>query len=187
MKKSFTKEYILENRGCYSTDQVLALPFSKSDKITINALFKALPIKDFSWFLVRKCELTLTEKRLFALHCAKQVLPIFENKCPNDNRVRDCIDATERFLNGNETLENLRVFRDAAAAAAAYAAYAGADDAAYAAYYAADAAYYAAAAAYAAYYAAAAAYAAAAYADAAAYAAYDAAYKLSILNFVKSL
>ena len=192
MKKSFTKEYILENRGCYSTDQVLALPFSKSDKITINALFKVLPIKDFSWFLVRKCKLTLAEKRLFALHGAKQVLPIFENKYPNDSRVRDCIEATERFLNDNETLENLKVFRDAAYAAyddyaAVYAAYAGADDDAYAASYAA-----------------AAAYAAAAYADATstdAYvansyaagvaddAAYDAAaaYKLSILNFVKSL
>jgi hypothetical protein len=175
MKKSFTKEYILANKGCYSVDQVLELPFGKTDKITINGLFKALPIKDFNWFLVRKCKLTLTEKRLFALHCAKQVLPIFENKYPNDSRVRDCIDATERYLNGNETLENLKVFRDAADAAA---------DAAYAAAYAADAAYVAYAA-----YAAAYAYAAVAYAanDAADAADDDAAYKLSILNFVKSL
>jgi hypothetical protein len=166
MKKSFTKEYILANKGCYSTDQVLALPFGKTDKITIKVLFKALPIKDFSWFLVRKCELTLTKKRLFALHCAKQVLPIFENKYPNDSRVRDCIDATERYLNGNETLGNLKDFRDAAA----YAAYA-ADAAAAAA---------AAAAVYAVYddaYAAADAAAAAAAADA---------YRESILNFVNS-
>jgi hypothetical protein len=173
MKKSFTKEYILENKGCYSVDQVLELPFGKTDKITINGLFKALPIKDFSWFLVRKCELTLTEKRLFALHCAKQVLPIFENKYPNDSRVRDCIDAAERYLNGNETLENLKVFRASASAAAAAA------DAAYAAAYAADA-YAADAAAAAADDAYAAAYAADAADD-------DAAYKLSILNFVKSL
>ena len=192
MKKSFTKEYILENKGCYSRDQVLALPFGKTGKITIAGLFKALPIKDFSWFLVRKCELTLTEKRLFALHCAKQVLPIFENKCPNDSRVRDCIDATERCLNGNETLENLKVFIDVAADAAyyaaAYAADVGAADgyaAAYAAYYVAVVVVPSAAAgdAYVADVGAAAGYAA----DAAAAAYADDAYRVSILNFVKSL
>jgi len=201
MKTKFTKEYVLANKGCYSEEQVNALPFDRNGEITIEKLHKVLPIKDFSWFLVRKCELTLEQKRRFALHCAKQVLPIFEKRYPNDNRVRACIEATEGYLNGTVTREELNRARYAAHAAAYAADAAAAADAAYAAAaYAADAAAYAAA--YAAYAAAAAdaAYAAAAYAAdaaayaaaaadaayaAAAYAADAAAYSKSILKFVK--
>ena len=172
MKTKFTKEYVLANKGCYSEEQVNGLPFDRKNEITIEKLHKVLPIKDFSWFLVRKCELTLEQKRRFALHCAKQVLPIFEKKYPNDNRVRVCIEATEGYLNGTVTREELSRARYAAAAAAADAATDAATDAAAAAA-AADAAAYAAAAA---------ADAAAAAADAADDAA---AYSKSILKFVK--
>ena len=173
-QKQLWKEYIQENKGCYETDQVNQLPFKK-DSITLKSLFDTLPIKDFNWFFVRKCELTLKEKRLFALHCAKQVLPIYEKHYPKDSRVRDCIKATEDFLKGNISEDELRLKRYAAAA----------DAAAYAAAYAAAAAD--AAAAYAAAYAAAAADAADA-AYAAAYAAYAAAaFKESIWEFIKTI
>ena len=162
MKTKFTKEYVLANKGCYSEEQVNGLPFDRKNEITIEKLHKVLPIKDFSWFLVRKCELTLEQKKRFALHCAKQVLPIFEKKYPNDNRVRACIEATEGYLNGTVTREELNSARYAAAAA----------DATYAAADATYAAAYAAAAVAATYAAADAAYAVAAYAK-------------SILKFVK--
>lgn len=170
MKKSFTKQYIIDNKGCYSIEQVEVLKCINNKKITLKQLFGDLPIKDFSWFLVKKCDLTTSQKQLFALHCAKQVLTIYEKEHPKDSRVRDCIDATERFINNDCNLKELREKRDAAA-------YAG--DAAYAAdVYAADA-YAAYAAAYAAYAAAADVYAADA---AAAYA-----YRESVWEFVKSI
>ncbi len=104
-----------------------------------------------------------------AIFAAKEVLGLFEEKYPDDDRPRKAIEAAENWLK-NPTSENAApayAAADAAAdAAAAAAAYAAAD--AYAAY-AADAAADAAAAAY----AAADAYAAAAAADA--YAAYAAA------------
>ena len=131
MKTKFTKEYVLANKGCYSEEQVNGLPFDRNGEITIEKLHKVLPIKDFSWFLAKKCELTLEQKRRFALHCAKQVLPIFEKKYPNSNRVRACIEATEGYLNGTVTHEELIRERDAATYAAYAAAYAAADAYAY--------------------------------------------------------
>jgi hypothetical protein len=123
MKKKFSKEYVMNNRGCYSVKEVEAIPFDKNGNITLTKLHKSIPIKDFSWFLVRKCELTLTQKRQFALHCAKHVLPIFEGKYPNDDRVRNCINVTEKFLNGEATQQELNTARSAYAAYAyAYAA-----------------------------------------------------------------
>jgi hypothetical protein len=144
MLKKFTKEYILANKGCYSTEQVNALPFDKNDSITLVKLHKVLPIKDFSWFVVKKADMTSEQKWRFALHFAEQVLPIFEAKNPTDDRVRKCIEATKGYLDGTVSIEELRSARAAAADAAA-AAYAAADAyaaaAAYAAYAAADAAY----------------------------------------------
>jgi len=194
MKKTFTKDYIIQNKGCYDLEQVEKIKCINDKKITLKQLFNDLSIKDFSWFLVRKCELTTLEKQFFALHCAKQVLPIYEAKNPNDKRVSECIEATERYLNGKISIDELMDKRSAAAyasyaATAAYASYA-ADAAAYASY-AADAATAADAAAYAddaadaanaAAYASYASYAATA-ADAAAYAAY----KQSIWKFVETL
>lgn len=144
MKKTFTKDYIIQNKGCYDLEQVEKIKCINDKKITLKQLFNDLPIKDFSWFLVRKCELTTLEKQFFALHCAKQVLPIYEAKNPNDKRVSECIEATERYLNGKISIDELMDKRSAAAYAAnaAYASYASyaataADAAAYAAAYAA--------------------------------------------------
>ena len=146
MKKKFTKEYLLNNRGCYKIEDIEKIPF-KINKITIHKLFKYLPIKDFNWFLIKKCDLTTKEKQLFALHCAKQVLPIYEEKYPGDKRVRECIETTQLFIDGKIGVDELREKRNAAddaddadaAYAAAYAA-----DAAYADAYVADAVAYAA-------------------------------------------
>ena len=92
--------------------------------------------------------------RLFACQCARLVLPIFEEKYPEDDRPRKAIEAAEAFALGQiDKAELAKAAADATyvANAAAYAAYAAADaanaaaDAAYAAAYAAaDAAYFAA-------------------------------------------
>ena len=89
------------------------------------------------------------ELRLFACQCARRVLPIFEEKYPEDDRPRKAIKAAEAFALG-------RIDKAELAKAAAYAAYAA--DAAYATYVAARAANAAARAADAAYVAADAAY-----------------------------
>lgn len=180
MKKTFTKEYMNNNKGCYDNDKLNACSFmSKSEIDILDILNSEIKLKDKGWFLIRKCELTLDQKKQLAYDLALVVLPIYEKKYPDDKRVRECLEAILKFKNGeidrNELLEKRR-----AAAAAAYAAYAAA--AADYAYAAADAAY-AAAAAYAADAAAGFAADAAAYAyDAAAYAADADAYKILVLQ-----
>ena len=206
MKTIFSKQYILNNKGCYNKEQVEQIPFDEKEGITLKQLFEYLPIKDFNWFLCSGCRLTKLQIQLFALENATFVLPFYEKRYPNDKRVRDCVEYIKFFLEGNGDTDTLSIKRNAADAAA-YAASAAAADAAYAAsadayaaaaaayaaaYAAADAAAYAAAdaAAYAAaaddaYAAAAAAYAASADADAVAAAAYAAdAYKEMIRVFV---
>jgi hypothetical protein len=164
MKTVFTKSEMILKKGCYSTEKLMSLSFMNSDEITIESILDSeISLKDKSWFIRNSCELTISEKREFAIGCALVVLPIYENKYPNNSAPRKAIEAAKLYLNNEISLEGLKVFNAAAAAAAADAAYAAdaaAADAAYAAYAAADAyAAYAAAdaadAAYAAAYAAA--------------------------------
>ena len=82
---------------------------------------------------------------LFACRCARLVLPIFEEKYPEDDRPRKAIEAAEAFALGQ--IDKAELAKAARAADAA--------DVAYAAYVAAVCAFYAAAAYAAAAYAAA--------------------------------
>ena len=94
---------------------------------------------------------------LVACDCVELVLPIFEKKYPDDKRVRECLETTRKWANGEATIEDVRKARAAACAACAAAYTADAADAAYtadavcAAAYAADAACAAAAVCAAAY------------------------------------
>ena len=202
--KTFTKQFIRENSGCYAKDKgidfINALDFmaaaEESDEIPYTWILESsIPTKDKYWFFCKKV-FTKEQNQQVAIGCAWIVLEIFENKYPNDDRPRKAIIAAEQYLEGLIDSEALMEARSNAYAAA-YAAYA--DDEAYAyAAYAAYAAYYAAtddvsdaaaydAAAYAAaayaYHAAAAAYAAAAYAAAAADATLQEALLLFLIQF----
>ena len=149
MKTIFTKQDIFANRGCYSREQVEACSFINLPVINAEDLLRSeIPLKDKRWFVWNACALSLEQKKDLALKLAWVVLPIFEDKYPEDKRVRECLEAMEQFKKGLITREELLEKRRAAADAATDAA-----DAAYAATDAADAAYavYAADAAYAVY------------------------------------
>jgi len=167
-----TKRWLEGKNACLGGIRYFeSLKTTSIDELFNNAI-KDERFSDTNWVISRK--LKRKDKIRYAVFAAKQVIDIYEEKYPDDNRPRKAIEAAERCI--EKDIKNNR----AAAADAAYA-YAAADaayaDAAYAAYAdaAAAAAYTAAAAADAAY---AYAYAAAAYAaaDAAAYAYADAAY-----------
>ena len=179
MKTKFTQSELLDGRGCYSTSDIFDLLIKYGNKKTylINKILKSdIPLKDKQWFVYNNCNLTLQEKRDLAVKLAWCVLPIYENKYPSDNRIKDCLQAIEDFKIGKITMDILREKRNKA-----YAAYAAASAAANAADAAVDA--NAANAADAAAYAAANANAANA-AYAAAYAAVDAADAQKIINIL---
>ena len=108
---------------------------SEWDKCGAHKMILTKELDVPGWYKNKKVSL------LFAIKCAKEVLHIFEQQWPDDNRPRLATEAAERYIK-NPTQENRM-----AASAAADAAYAAA--ASTAAAYAAIPAYAAAAAAYA--------------------------------------
>jgi hypothetical protein len=148
MKTTFTQEYILKNSGCYEKEEAQALSFMKKKRISIKDILRSeIPTKDKTWFVFMKCELGIREKQDLCIRLAEIVLVIYENKYPDDKRVRKCIEASKQYLAGKITRKELST-----AAYAAYAANYSAAIAAIAANYAAN--YSAAIAAIAANYAA---------------------------------
>jgi hypothetical protein len=143
MKTTFTQEYILKNSGCYEKEEAQALSFMKKKRISIKDILRSeIPTKDKTWFVFMKCELGIREKQDLCIRLAEIVLVIYENKYPDDKRVRKCIEASKQYLAGKITRKELST-----AAYAAYAANYSAAIAAIAANYAAIAANYAAIAA----------------------------------------
>ena len=126
MKLTWTKSELQSNRGCYSSEQIEELWNGGRGKTVtlVEIMESSINIRDKRWFLYHKGELTLNQKKELALVAAKVVLPIFEEKYPNNSRVKDCIEAVEKFNKGEISKKDLLVFRcdAAAAAAAAYAA-----------------------------------------------------------------
>ncbi|MDC7243953.1 MAG: hypothetical protein PQJ44_08625 [Sphaerochaetaceae bacterium] len=107
-------------------------PKSLKKEITIEEIVKSNGIKDAVWALraVENKKTTI----LFCADIAESVLPIFENKYPNDDRIRKCIEGIRLFANNEISKDKLRKLQKAAYTAAAY------TDAADAANAAADAA-----------------------------------------------
>ena len=144
MKTTFSKQEILQNKGCYNTQEASDW-FDKlstdQNVLTIAEILNSeINIKDKRWFVYNSCGLTLAEKKALGLLLAWAVLPIYENKYPDDSRIRDYLDGIEKFNKGEINEDELLILRHAANAAAD-AIYAVANAAAYVAYaVAADAA-----------------------------------------------
>ena len=108
--------------------------------VSFKYILESNGINDAVW-----CLRVLDYKKvcLFCADVAELVLPIFENRYPDDKRPREAIEGIRKFHANEIKLDDLELLREAAAAAAAYADAADADaaDAADAAAAAADAAY----------------------------------------------
>ena len=87
-------------------------------RLALSVVFKSNGVADALWCL-RACDDAEMFARRFALDMAKRVYPIWYAKCPNDDRIKNCIDVIERFLLGRASKEELASARAASAAAAA--------------------------------------------------------------------
>ena len=143
--------------GCYAETNEQDQYLPNEDFTITDVLNSAAPLKDKAWFIISNCELTETQLREFAVKCAEIVLPIYEEKYPDNKAPRAAIEAVKAYLAGTISLDELIAKRNAvyaavyaavvpaaattatAAAAAAYNACAWAADAYAADAYAADA------------------------------------------------
>ena len=134
MKTQFTPVEIMSGRGCYSKERVNYLSFiqNKQPIISIQTILESeISIKDKQWFVFNNCKLYLKEKMSLSLKLVWAVLPIYEDKYPNDFRIRELLQAIEDFNQGRISKDILLEKKQAAYAAAAD--YAAADAAAAAA------------------------------------------------------
>ena len=174
------KKWLEQNNACAEGIEW----FTKQKENNAIILIEKLLLEDhFDWANWSICRILGKDNKIrYAIHAAKLVLHIFEDKYPGDKRPRKAIESANNYLNSNAAYAAYAYANAASAAAYAADAYAAADAAAAAAYAyanAANAAYVASVAAYAAsaaFDAAHDAFAAAFDAAAAAYAADAAAY-----------
>jgi len=142
-KMIITKRWLIRQQACWEGIDWFLTQKNREPRALLRALIKEnQPLEWGNWFLSRK--LKRIDKVRYAVYAAKQVLGLFEEEYPNDDRPRKAIKAVEKYIK-NPTKKNKEAAEAAARAtyAAAYAAaYAVAYAVAYAAYaaYAADAA-----------------------------------------------
>ena len=94
--------------------------------VSLQAAWDACPRGDWLlWLIGKTCGLVGSDERRklvgVCAEIAREVLPIFANRFPDDDRMQKCIELCERYANGDwsVSLENLRDASDAAYDAAA--------------------------------------------------------------------
>lgn len=100
MKKSFSREFMYDNKGCYSNEQLEKCSFmsGKNKRITLKSILESeIDLRDKYWFVCRNA-FTLGQSQEIAIITAKYVLEIYENKYPGNNAPRDIIEAAEDYL-----------------------------------------------------------------------------------------
>ena len=183
MKMKITDKWLNDNGACQEAITWLKTVKNRDIDNIFNLIVSWENREMLSWGNWGIVRLMNHEQKIkYAIFAAEQVIDIFEEKYPDDNRPAKAIKAAKNYLNNPETAKAADAAADAAydAYAAYAAAYDAAADAAYATYAAAHAV---ASAAYAVAYAASAADAAADAASAATDAGYAIALKIKILTY----
>ncbi len=103
--------------------------YGKHTLIPLDKVLEVCGLNDALWALRFITKPADKEIRLLACDYAERVLPIFEKKYPRDNRLRQAIDISRKYANGEATSGELAAARDAAGAAVRAAAGAAAGDA----------------------------------------------------------
>lgn len=98
---------------CFNRDKGKVLSILDQGTIKISDILNSdISLENKNWFIFRKCDLTLVEKQRLALNLVWTILPIFEEKFTNDNRIRRCLETAEKHLKGEISKEELIKFKD---------------------------------------------------------------------------
>jgi hypothetical protein len=101
----------------------LGKDFDPNAEINLLTLLDSNDVPDLLWTLRATVQDSRRVASQLAIEFAEQVLPIFEQRYPDDLRPRQAIQAARDYLDGKISVEELRAAYAAAAAAAAAAAY----------------------------------------------------------------
>ena len=130
-----TKQWLKNKNACKEGVEWFDKQKNHDDLFLLNELIKENKLDWANWFIAHRLQRLKTIQ--YAIYAAKQVLPIFEEKYPDDKRPRKAIEAATKYIK-NPTKKNKEKAYVAAneayeAANEVYAAYAAAYAAAWAA------------------------------------------------------
>ena len=64
VRQEFTRDYMKENCGCYSVEQLIQCSFMQNEIVTLTAILNSeIPLKDKFWFVCKKL-LTKAEPKI---------------------------------------------------------------------------------------------------------------------------
>lgn len=107
-----------DNCGCYSQEKLNFCSFMQQGEITLKSIFESeIPTKDKYWFFCKKVA-TEGQNKKIAIDLAEMVMPIWENRYPDDKRPYEAIRGAKQYLAGHISMNELLTKRKAAYAAA---------------------------------------------------------------------
>ncbi len=119
MQKTFNRQFMVSNKGCYSLGKLDNCSFMKNETISLTDIVDSeIELKDKFWFVCKKLA-TKEQNQKIAIGVASIVLEIYEAKYPDNKSPRIAIEVAKLFLEGKATISQLREARSNAAAAAA--------------------------------------------------------------------
>jgi hypothetical protein len=126
MITEYNLDFLLENTGCYEKSKVESL-FPKEREVVSyeDILQSSISLKDKYWFFCKRV-FTDSQNKHLAIKITQVVLPICEEKFPEDGRPRKAIEAARLYLAGEIVKEELEAAARAAADAASVACWAAA-------------------------------------------------------------
>jgi hypothetical protein len=116
--KRITLHNLMKWNPCKGEEEILEITGGRRQMSPPEVLDCHVSAVEKMWVLLRNPIFTDRELRLIACDFADEVLPIYENANPNDNRTKACIEMARKFANGEFPDEERNAARNAARAAA---------------------------------------------------------------------
>ena len=112
MQTIYSAEFMQDNCACYSEEKVKLEKYLKDRKeITyLDILNSDISLKDKYWFFCKKI-FTKEQNKQISVIIAEIILPIYEEKYPNNKTLREAIEAAKLYAKKEITLEKLMVKR----------------------------------------------------------------------------
>lgn len=115
--KKVTIPIIKEFNPCQSGLDNLIKHYPKLNMLMSEFLaLEQIPYNDKIWLTNIIVDRIILKQ--WAVECAEQVLSNYNELFPKDNRLTDCIETTKRYLEGNESIANVKTAMFAARSAA---------------------------------------------------------------------
>lgn len=114
MQQIFTRGFMRQNCGCYSQADLDACSFMQAEPITLKAIvYSKIPLRDKYWFICRKLA-TKRENQEISIRMGEILLPLWEEKYPDDKRPHEAILAARQYMASDIILEELMMKKNAA-------------------------------------------------------------------------